>query len=67
MTREDDRANAAVLGHLKVTDYFQPYSEFYFMDDRTHQQVAPAAAFYQANPFDPTESGVPSTKGTLTA
>src|SRR6202030_3748734 len=33
MTREDDRANAAVLGHLKVTDYFQPYTEFYFMDD----------------------------------
>jgi iron complex outermembrane receptor protein len=57
MTREDDRANAAVLGHLKVTDYFQPYTEFYFMDDRTHQQVAPAAAFFQANPFDPTESG----------
>jgi len=57
MTREDDRANAAVLGHLKVTDYFQPYTEFYFMDDRTHQQVAPAAAFFGANPFDPTETG----------
>jgi outer membrane receptor protein involved in Fe transport len=57
MTREDDRANAAVLGHLKVTDYFQPYTEFYFMDDRTHQQVAPAAAFYGANPFDPTQTG----------
>jgi iron complex outermembrane recepter protein len=57
MTREDDRANAAVLGHLTVTDYFQPYTDFYFMDDRTHQQVAPAAAFFQANPFDPTETG----------
>jgi iron complex outermembrane recepter protein len=57
MTREDDRANAAVLGHLTVTDYFQPYTEFYFMDDRTHQEVAPAAAFFQANPFDPTLSG----------
>jgi iron complex outermembrane receptor protein len=57
MTREDDRANAAVLGHLKVTDYFQPYTEFYFMDDRTHQQVAPAAAFFGANPFDPTLTG----------
>jgi iron complex outermembrane recepter protein len=57
MTREDDRANAAVLGHLKVTDYFQPYTELYFMDDRTHQQVAPAAAFFGANPFDPTLTG----------
>lgn len=57
MTREDSRANAAVLGHLKVTDYFQPYTEFYFMDDRTHQQVAPAAAFFGANPFDATLTG----------
>jgi iron complex outermembrane receptor protein len=57
MTREDDRANAAVLGHLKVTDYFQPYAEFYFMDDRTDQAVASAAAFFGANPFDPTQTG----------
>ena len=57
MTREDDRANAAVLAHMKVTDYFQPYAEVYFMDDRTDQAVAPAAAFFGANPFDPTESG----------
>jgi iron complex outermembrane recepter protein len=57
LTREDDRANAAVLGHLKVTDYFQPYAEFYFMDDRTHQAVAPAALFLSSNPFDPTQSG----------
>jgi iron complex outermembrane recepter protein len=57
MTREDDRSNAAVLAHLKVTDYFQPYTEFYFMDDRTHQAVAPAALFLSSNPFDPTLSG----------
>ena len=57
LTREDDRANAAVLGHLKVTDYFQPYAEFYFMDDRTHQAIAPAALFSSSNPFDPTLSG----------
>jgi outer membrane receptor protein involved in Fe transport len=54
MTRENDRYNAAVLGHMKVTDYFQPYMEFYFMDDRTGQAVAPAAAFFGSNPFDPT-------------
>jgi outer membrane receptor protein involved in Fe transport len=57
MTREDDRSNAAILGHLKVTDYFQPYAEFYFMDDRTHQAIAPAALFLSSNPFDPTLSG----------
>ncbi len=54
MSREDDRANAAILAHMKVTDYFQPYAEFYFMDDRTDQAVAPAAAFFGSNPFDPT-------------
>ena len=57
LTREDDRYNAAFLGHMKVTDQFQPYAEFYFMDDRTHQGVAPAAAFFGSNPFDPTETG----------
>jgi iron complex outermembrane receptor protein len=57
ISREDDRANAAILGHLKVNDYFQPYAEFYFMDDRTDQAVAPAAAFFGANPFDPTQTG----------
>ncbi len=53
LTREDDRANAAILGHLKVTDYFQPYAEFYFLDDRTSQDTAPAALFLGSNPFDP--------------
>ena len=57
MSREDDRANAAILAHMKVTDYFQPYAEFYFMDDRTGQAVAPAAAFFASNPFDPTLTG----------
>jgi iron complex outermembrane receptor protein len=57
MTREDDRANAAILGHLKVTDYFQPYAEFYFMDDRTSQVTAQAALFQQSNPFDPAQTG----------
>jgi outer membrane receptor protein involved in Fe transport len=57
MTRDDTRANAAVLAHLKVTDYFQPYTDFYYMDDRSNVQTAPAAAFYESNPFDPTETG----------
>jgi iron complex outermembrane receptor protein len=57
MTRDDTRENGAVLGHLKVTDYFQPYTEFYFMDDKSNVAVAPAAAFFGANPFDPTETG----------
>jgi iron complex outermembrane receptor protein len=37
MTREDDRYNA----------------EFFFMDDKTHQQIAPAALFRNLDPLDP--------------
>src|SRR6185312_3995858 len=53
MTREDDRYNAAFLAHQEVTEAFQPYGEFYFMDDKTHQVVAPSALFRQSNPLDP--------------
>ena len=45
MTREDDRYNAAFMAHEEINDSFQPYAEFFFMDDKTHQQVAPAALF----------------------
>ncbi|HEY2464470.1 MAG TPA: TonB-dependent receptor [Steroidobacteraceae bacterium] len=53
LSREDDRYNAAFLAHDDITDYFQPYAEFYFMDDRTHQQIAPSALFRDLNPLDP--------------
>ncbi|MBV9620956.1 MAG: TonB-dependent receptor [Gammaproteobacteria bacterium] len=52
MTREDDRYNAAVLAHETLFDALQPYAELYFMDDRSHQQPAPAALFKDSNPFD---------------
>jgi len=57
MTREDDRYNAAVLAHESIYDALQPYAEFYFMDDKTHVQVAPSALFKDGNPFDPFGSG----------
>lgn len=57
LTREDDRYNAAFMAHEEVTSYFQPYAEFFFMDDKTHQQVAPAALFKDSNPLDPTGAG----------
>jgi iron complex outermembrane receptor protein len=53
LSREDDRYNAAFLAHDDITDYFQPYAEFYFMDDRTHQQIAPSGLFTDSNPLDP--------------
>src|SRR5262249_23323381 len=57
MTREDDRYNAAVLAHQQVTTYFQPYAEFFFMDDRSTTKVAPSALFRDSNPLDPTGKG----------
>jgi len=57
MTREDDRYNAALMAHEQITDAFQPYAEFFFMDDKTHQVVAPAALFRDSNPLDPTGAG----------
>jgi outer membrane receptor protein involved in Fe transport len=57
LTREDDRYNAAIMLHDEVTDHFQAYAEFFFMQDKTHQQVSPAALFQNANPLDPTGAG----------
>ena len=57
MTRQDDRYNAAFMAHNDIADYFKPYTEFFFMDDKTHQQVAPAALFRDSNPLDPTGAG----------
>ncbi len=53
--------------HMKVTDYFQPYAEFYFMDDRTRSgrgacrgcscraihSIQPRAAGYPVNCNNP--------------
>jgi outer membrane receptor protein involved in Fe transport len=57
LTRRDDRYNAALMAHAEVASSFQPYAEFFFMDDKTRQQAAPAALFQNANPLDPTGAG----------
>ena len=57
LTRDDDRYNAAIMAHEEITGFFQPYAEFFFMDDKTQQQAAPAALFQNANPLDPTGAG----------
>jgi len=51
-----DRYNAAFMAHEEINDWFQPYSEFFFMDDKTHQQWR-AALFKDSNPLDPTGAG----------
>jgi iron complex outermembrane receptor protein len=49
MQRDDVRYNAGFMANVKITEGFNPYAEFTFMDDRTHQEVAPTAAFGSSN------------------
>jgi outer membrane receptor protein involved in Fe transport len=53
MQRGDERYTAGFMAHLDMTDQFQVYTEFGYMNDRSHQEVAPAAAFLFSNPNDP--------------
>jgi iron complex outermembrane receptor protein len=50
MQREDDRYQAGLLAHVDYTDFAKPYLEFSFMNDKTHQAIAPTAAFTTQNP-----------------
>jgi iron complex outermembrane receptor protein len=52
MQRNDDRYQAGFNAHEDMTDWLKPYAQFTFMDDRTHQAVAPAALFRNSNPND---------------
>jgi iron complex outermembrane receptor protein len=49
MQRADDRYQGGFLAHYDVNEYVKPYAEFAFMNDRSHQAVAPAALFRDAN------------------
>lgn len=49
MQREDKRYNAGFLAHVDVNEHVRPYADFSFMNDRTHQEVAPTALFRSSN------------------
>jgi outer membrane receptor protein involved in Fe transport len=51
MTRQYNRYNAGLIGHYDLNDYVQPYVEFGFMNDKTHQEIAPSALFENSNPL----------------
>ncbi len=53
MSRDDKRYNAGFMGHVELTDMFKPYVEFSFMNDQTHQEIAPSALFEGSNPTNP--------------
>lgn len=49
MQRGDKRYNAGFLAHVDVNEHVRPYVDFSFMNDRTHQEVAPTALFRSSN------------------
>jgi iron complex outermembrane receptor protein len=50
MQREDDRRLAGFMAHDDLADWAKPYMDFSFMNDATHQAIAPSAAFTTGNP-----------------
>ena len=50
MQRDDDRYLAGFNAHDDLADYAKPYFELSLMNDKTHQAIAPSAAFTTANP-----------------
>ena len=56
MQRGDERYNAGFLAHVDVNEHVKPYAEFSFMNDRTHQEVAPTALFRGSNPLTDTNN-----------
>ena len=51
MSRQFKRTNAGLIGHYDLNDSVRPYVEFNFMNDKTHQEIAPSALFSQSNPL----------------
>ena len=49
MQRGNKRYNAGFMAHVDVNDSVTAYSEFSFMNDQTHQEVAPTALFRGSN------------------
>lgn len=57
IARQDERSTAGFMGHLDVNEFVKPYIEFAFMNDKTHQEIAPSALFNGGNPVDPLQNG----------
>jgi iron complex outermembrane recepter protein len=50
MQRQDTRYMAGFNAHEDLEDWAKPYMDFGFMNDKTHQAIAPSAAFTTSNP-----------------
>lgn len=53
MYRDNQRYMGGFMAHVEMGDYFKPYAEFNFMNDRTRVEIAPSGLFENSNPFNP--------------
>ncbi len=53
LQRGDTRYTAGFTAHVDINNYFKPYLDFNFMNDRSTQDIAPSALFKDSNPLDP--------------
>jgi iron complex outermembrane recepter protein len=52
LKRDDLRYTAGFTSHFDLNEHVRPYAEFNFMNDRTHQEIAPSGLFRDSNPLD---------------
>ncbi len=57
VSRDDARRTAGLTGHLEINEYVEPYTEFSYMKDDTHQITAPSGLFRDQNVLNPTGGG----------
>ncbi|MGO9594026.1 MAG: TonB-dependent receptor domain-containing protein [Steroidobacteraceae bacterium] len=51
LQRQDQRYQAGFMGHIDVNDHLKPYTQFFYMDDRSTAVVAPSGLFVGGNPY----------------
>jgi iron complex outermembrane recepter protein len=52
MYRDNERYMGGFMAHVRMNDYFEPYAEFGFMNDRTRVEIAPSGLFENSNPYN---------------
>lgn len=53
MYRDNERYMGGFMAHVTMSEYFEPYAEFGFMNSRTQVDIAPSGLFENSNPYNP--------------
>ncbi len=52
MYRDNERYMGGFMAHVTMSDSFEPYAEFGFMNDRTRVEIGPSGLFENSNPYN---------------